>query len=167
MASIESGGSWQQVPKFPLSNILRHDEKESVGPNNVRNYWRSPDSDPVFVLNLGCNKTYSAVQLVNARNRHFKDIGTRKFRLYYQQLITKTNKKTFPRLYSGQCKEGPWTKVLEKELEDPREQQDPLPLQIINLDKEATGQFLKFELLSWWGWNGGLMYFSIYHVDKA
>ena len=82
-------------------------------------------------------------------------------------LLQKLIKKTFPRLYSGQCKEGPWTKVLEKELEDPREQQDPLPLQVINLDKEATGQFLKFELLSWWGWNGGLMYFSIYHADKA
>ena len=93
MASIESGGSWQKVPKFPLSNILQHDEKESVGPNNVRNYWRSPDSDPVFVLNLGCNQTYRAVQLVNGRNRGTG--GTRKFRYIINSSLQKTKKKLF------------------------------------------------------------------------
>ena len=57
---------------------------------------------------------------------------------------------------------GPWNLVLDKELEDPRQQNDPLPLQIINLDYSGVSRFLKFELVSNYGADGGLMYFSTY-----
>ena len=67
-----------------------------------------------------------------------------------------------PRLHSSQEKDGPWTQILDTEIEDPRQQQDPLPLQVISLDKEASGQFLKFETVTIWGSYGALNYFAIY-----
>ena len=51
--------------------------------------------------------------------------------------------------------------MLETTLEDSRRQNDPLPLQLIDLEAEVTGQFLKFELLEWYGRGGGLQYFDI------
>ena len=56
---------------------------------------------------------------------------------------------------------GPWTEILEKELKDSRRSQDPLPLQTIPLQKKISSQFLKFELISWWGIGGGLLYFDV------
>ena len=62
----------------------------------------------------------------------------------------------------SESESGPWTQVLNTQLEDSRQQQDPLPLQLIELDvEEVTAQFVKFELLSWWGFGGGLIYFDI------
>ena len=51
--------------------------------------------------------------------------------------------------------------MLETTLEDSRQQNDPLPLQLIGLQTEVTGQFIKFELLEWYGKGGGLQYFDI------
>ena len=66
------------------------------------------------------------------------------------------------RLYTSCTESGPWTKVLEYELEDSRQQEDPIPLQLIALDAGMQqAQFVKFELVSWWGNSGGLQYFDI------
>ena len=51
--------------------------------------------------------------------------------------------------------------MLETTLEDSRQQRDPLPLKKIDLQSEAEGQFLKFELLEWYGHGGGLQYLGI------
>ena len=51
--------------------------------------------------------------------------------------------------------------MLETSLEDSRQQSDPLPVQQIDLQSEADGQFLKFELLEWYGTGGGLQFFDI------
>ena len=60
---------------------------------------------------------------------------------------------------------GPWIPVLDTELEDSRQQQDPQPLQLISLkDRNIMAQFIQFELLSWWGKGGGLEYFDIHKV---
>ena len=67
------------------------------------------------------------------------------------------------RLSTGETESGPWTQVLDKELEDSQQQQDddPSRLQMIALDKETEAQFVKFDLISWWGRGGGLQYFDI------
>ena len=59
--------------------------------------------------------------------------------------------------------EGPWTLALEKELEDSRQQEDddPYRLQVMLLDTKVTMQFVKFELISWYGNGGGLQYFTV------
>ena len=70
------------------------------------------------------------------------------------------------RLFVGETGLGPWTQVLESpELEDPLQQQDPLPLQLFPLDTITAAQFIKFELLDWYGNSGGLQYFDIQRDD--
>ena len=70
------------------------------------------------------------------------------------------------RLFVGQTASGPWTMVLESPvLEDSRQQQDPLPLQIFPLDTVTAAQFIKFELLAWYGGSGGLQFFDILRED--
>ena len=53
--------------------------------------------------------------------------------------------------------------MLDTELEDSRQQTDPLPVQNIGLNVgRVTAQFVKFELVTWWGpYTGGLQYFDI------
>ena len=55
----------------------------------------------------------------------------------------------------------PWTSVLETSLEDSRQQQDPLPLQVLRLQESVQAQFIKFDLLEWYGGGGGLQYLDI------
>ena len=56
----------------------------------------------------------------------------------------------------------PWTEILDKELEDTRKSKDPLPLEIFPMEKDITSQFIKFQLVSWYGKHtGGLQYFDI------
>ena len=56
--------------------------------------------------------------------------------------------------------------VLESpELEDPRQQQDPLPLQKFPLDTVTAAQFIQFELVAWYGGSGGLQFFDILRED--
>ena len=56
---------------------------------------------------------------------------------------------------------GPWKQVLDQELEDSRQAADPLPLQTFPLTVATTSQFIKFELVSWYGHGGGLLHFDI------
>ena len=55
---------------------------------------------------------------------------------------------------------GPWQQVLDKTLEDSRNQNDPLPLQTFKFTF-TTARYVKFKLLSFWGNSGGLQYFNI------
>eukprot|EP00092_Neocalanus_flemingeri_P012747 GFUD01013736.1.p1 GENE.GFUD01013736.1~~GFUD01013736.1.p1 ORF type:complete len:403 (-),score=79.02 GFUD01013736.1:170-1258(-) len=134
--------------RFTVENLLTIQNKELVVDNKAT-YWLSPNArTATFILNLGCRETFDSIRLVNVHNRDYKDRATKQFRLY-----------------TSQTKSGPWTQVLDTQLEDSRQQQDPLPIQLIALDTKTTAQFVKFELLSWWGRGGGLMYFNI--VDEV
>ena len=56
---------------------------------------------------------------------------------------------------------GPWEQVLEEDLEDSRNQNDPLPLMTFKFNL-FTARYVKFKLLSYWGKKGGgLQYFNI------
>ena len=55
---------------------------------------------------------------------------------------------------------GPWTEVLDEELEDPRSQAAPLPLQTFSFPL-TEARYIRFLLLSWYGYgSGGLQYFA-------
>ena len=54
---------------------------------------------------------------------------------------------------------GPWTEVLDEELEDPRSQAAPLPLQTFSFPL-TEARYIRFLLLSWYGYEGGLQYFA-------
>ena len=71
---------------------------------------------------------------------------------------------TFFRIYVGDNSDdlGSLKVVLEQTLDDSRQQNDPLPLQLFNFSSTATGRFIGFELLEWHGGQGGgLQYFDI------
>ena len=54
----------------------------------------------------------------------------------------------------------PWTKVIQKILEDSRNLSDPLPLQDFTLEPAASARYLMFDLLSFYGHGGGLQFFE-------
>jgi len=126
---------------FGVHNIFTHNKGEPTHAG----FWLGPEQRmATFIINLGCLLRFSGIQLVNTHNYKHKDRSSKRFRLFASQLQT-----------------GPWTKVLEASIVDSRNQADPLPLQKIDLQATTTAQFLKFELLEWYGRGGGLQYFDI------
>eukprot|EP00092_Neocalanus_flemingeri_P099497 GFUD01126916.1.p1 GENE.GFUD01126916.1~~GFUD01126916.1.p1 ORF type:complete len:622 (+),score=120.29 GFUD01126916.1:104-1969(+) len=141
--TVVSGDAYDN--RFAVKNLLIRAQQEIFG----KNYWVGPDGAASFILNLGCRQTFAGIQLVNTHNGQVRDRATKRFRLF-----------------SSQTASGPWTQVLDTQLGDSRQQQDPLPLQMIALDTQTTARFVKLELLSWWGDGGGLQYFGIHRVKE-
>ena len=171
---------------FQVENLLTCDEKEKPvaeanGGTGRTNYCLGKDKTPaIFVLDLGCKINVDQIRLVNTHNRWGKDRqqnnSSRSFSvscfLNYKTLtvafLASYNTSLWSlcqlilcRLYTSPTGSEPWTKILEKELEDSRQTLDPLPLQLIPVQKTIASQFLKFELVSWWGMGGGLQYFDV------
>jgi len=137
--SVVSGDTYPDG-RFPVDKLFTVSKKERTG-----TYWLGGDSQAAtFIINLGCQLRFKGIQLVNTHNESARDRSTKKFRLSVSQ-----------------SQAGPWQFASVINLEDSRQQNDPLPLQLIDLQAEVTGQFLKFELLGWYGHGGGLQYFDI------
>ena len=75
--NIESGEQEHEV--YSVNNILRHDKTESAG-GAATNIWLAPKSNRDFIMKFGCPQNFSAIQLVNARNRNYRHAGVKKFR---------------------------------------------------------------------------------------
>ena len=65
------------------------------------------------------------------------------------------------RLYTSLASTGPWRKVLEYTLENTHEQENPQPIERIELKSSFKAHFIKFELVSWRGLGGGLQYLDM------
>ena len=130
---------------FPASNILSLDDDEWNG--TPANYWLAQDGktgeEQGFIMYLGCNKTVTGVALKNTHNARSRDRSTRKFRIL-----------------GSSTKSGPWQELLVADLEDSRNQ-DPPPLQQLIFANSAVVSFIKFELLEYYGYGGGLQHFVI------
>ena len=81
--------------------------------------------------------------------------------LLFPEYITIYNIFFTSRLYISLSSAGPWEQVLEYTLENNFEQENPQPLQRIEMKSSFKAHFIKFELLSWWGYGGGLQYLNI------
>lgn len=130
--------------RYDVVNVFNIDPEEKW---DSLCYWLAPPdiNTAKFVFDLGCVLRFDKIKIKNTHNSSGRDSGTRRFRLY-----------------TSYSKEGPWTQVLESELEDSRHQADPLPLKIIALDAgEVSAHFVKFQIMSWWGSRGGLHFFDI------
>jgi len=158
--SVVSGDAWKTnkflTAYFDVENIFSHNKNEL----GYEGYWLAPtQSISTFIINLGCSQEISALKLVNTHNQNHRDRSTKTFR------VSLSTEET-----------GPWTKVLEETLDDSREQQDPLPVQIFPLKRSAqdllprqdyhlgessVAQYLKFDLLDWYGLGGGLQYLDV------
>ena len=124
------------------------------------NYWLLPygQTGPAanFVLDLGCPMTIMGIRVKNTRNAQFKTFGTKKFRLFGSTEIDRVDP----------GKDSPWKFILEKSLDDPRNQ-NPIPTLELMLDDLVTVQYVKFEVHEIWRKGGGLQHFSVIQPDGA
>ena len=109
------------------------------------NYWLAEGGkvgeDQGFIIDLGCTKMVSGVNLKNTHNAQHRDRATKKFRLL-----------------GSLNSNGPWQELLNEDLEDSRQQNSP-PVQQFMFCTPVVIQFIKFELLEAWG-SGGLQYLA-------
>ena len=98
-------------------------------------YWLGPSNSPgSFIIDMGCEKQRSILELENSHNG---DRATKKFRLF-----------------SSASYMGPWTELVSEELA----QTDSLQTYSF---QATTDQFYKFEALDSYGNGAGLQYMDV------
>ena len=144
---------------FPASSIFELGIERAIGKvaktgKPLYNIWLAPSKkagpDQGFTLDLGCAKKAEGVLLKNTHNRQYRDRSTKKFRL----------------LGSPTSAEGPWQTLLEANLEDSRQQRPP-PIKQLMFENPQNVRFIKFELLEFLQFGGGLQYFEVLAKDDA
>ena len=132
---------------YEASNVLILGEVDAwQSPSNgLTNFWvaeRGTTDGQGFTLRLDfCKRLIAGCQIKNMGN-WYDGQNTKDFRV-----LGSTNKN------------GPWDPLLVSQLVDPRE--NSASLLSFTFEEPVEIQFLKFELLSYWGdWGGGLQYFA-------
>jgi len=127
---------------------LRYEVKEnlaSAGPTYA-NYWLAENekkgTDAQLHMSFACTQTITGFQLKNTHNFSWNDRGTENFSIW----ILKSEK---------------WTKVQTGTLPDARNV-SPVPLITFKLPSPVTTEKVIFQIDSYYGYGGGLQYFSIY-----
>ena len=126
--------------------------------------WLSQDgTGGHFVLDLGCKQSFTEILLRNCHNYIYQDRSTETLRfdsLFHSGL---TDTIYIVRVsVSDDPASDQWDIVLSETLEDSRTQTDPLPIQQLELDVPVVEkQFVKVEVVTYYGSSGGLEYFDI------
>ena len=116
-------------------------EKDANGRNN---YWLTPDGAAGNLIgDLSCVAAISGVELVNTHEAAKRRYSTKGFTVSFSTSSA-----------------GPWNVAASGELEDSRQQEDPLPLQTFTFNP-ISARFVKFEITSFYGTGGGLQYFNV------
>ena len=143
--SVVSGdvGTWTDhglpAETFAVSKLLTWSKPEEF----AQNYWLAPDRGTgQFVLDLGNTVTVRNIFLVNTHNGVAKDRGTKDFKVFL-----------------GFGATGPWMQVLKQTLPDSRNL-EPVPPRTYEITP-TFARYVKFELLSYWGYGGGLQFFTV------
>lgn len=137
--------SGTQLNEFPAHNVLTLGEER----RGRRNYWlaeKGKTSGQGFVVKLGsCESTVAGIRIQNTKHPNGPMMGTKKFRIY-----------------GSLSEQGPWgERILEEEMEDGRRVSgNPPPIHTFYFRLPVTFQFLRFELVEFFGMGGGLQYFS-------
>ena len=77
--TVISGDVYGNDDRWKVAHVLTRAKKEEWG----KNYWALPDQTTgEFILNLGCEKSYNAVELVNTINGENRDRGTKRFKVF-------------------------------------------------------------------------------------
>ena len=63
-------------------------------------------------------------------------------------------------VYCSLHEDGPWQEVIDQTLVDGTNQENPLPLQTFYFNS-VTARYVKFYVMSWYYWGGGLQYFNV------
>jgi len=137
--------SGTQLNEFPAHNVLTLGEER----RGRRNYWlaeKGKTSGQGFVVKLGsCESTVAGIRIQNTKHPNGPMMGTKKFRIY-----------------GSLSEQGPWgERILEEEMEDGRRVSgNPPPIHTFYFRLPVTFQYLRFELVEFFGMGGGLQYFS-------
>jgi len=142
---VVSGDVYSDV--FVVKNALTWHIPEQLPAKGSRaNYWLAPDdTEGSFILKFDQPRNVEAITLVNTHNGLNKDRGTNEFKVYL-----------------GDSESGPWMEVLHDFLDDPRgteEHRSSVTPSIFSINPKCA-QFVKFQIISWYGKGGGLQYFS-------
>ena len=136
--------STDHTDSHQANNILCFGE-EDAHPNNKPNYWlaeRNKREGQGFTMKVdNCSRLIAGFRIKNKGNGARNNWATKDF------------------LVSGKNQTGSWQNLTEAQLSDTRAK--PAPLLNFTFDKPQLVQFLKFELISFWGdQGGGLQYFA-------
>ena len=111
------------------------------------NFWlaknKQAGGDEGFILDFGSTKRAVGVRLKNTHNRWYRDRGTKRFSLF-----------------GSNNPNGPWKKILDANLEDPRRQYPP-KVKTLHFGNAVNIRFLKFQLLDFYGNGGGLQHLAV------
>ena len=137
--------STQNTKHHSARNVLILGEEDSKC-NGAPNYWlaeKKKTEDQGFTMKVdNCSRLIAGFKIKNKGQRDMTDWGTKDFRV------------------SGSFNESsPWEPLMEARLNDTRGKS--APLLNFTFDKPYLLQFLKFDLISYWGnQGGGLQYFA-------
>ena len=136
--------STDHTDSHQANNILCFGE-EDAHPNNKPNYWlaeRNKREGQGFTMKVdNCSRLIAGFRIKNKGNGARNNWATKDF------------------LVSGKNQTGSWQNLTEAQLSDTRAK--PAPLLNFTFDKPYLVQFLKFDLVSFWGVKGGgLQYFA-------
>ena len=145
---VDSTG--KDVSNFPASSVLVLGEKDTRMPNGKYNYWLAEHQKTTgqgFTLQLDnrwhCARLIGGFQIKNKGKGKDTNVATRKFKVA-----------------GSKQSNGPWETLIQEELIDTR---GGIEASLINFtfEKPVEIQYLKFELISYWGTHGGgLQYFA-------
>ena len=137
--------STQKNKGHPASNVLICGEEDATV-NSKRNYWlaeKNKTEGQGFTMKVdNCSRMIAGFRIKNKGKGGDKDWATKEFRV------------------SGSLEEeGPWQNLTKAVMNDTRGK--PAPLLNFFFDEPQLLQFLKFDLISFWGdQGGGLQYFA-------
>ena len=130
---------------FPADSVLVLGERDETVSIQKYNFWLAQSNKTLgqgFTIKVDeCKRLIAGCQIKN-RGIGISNWGTKEFRL------------------SGSLnRNGPWQILLEEELEDTTNNQYP-NIQNFSFTEPVEVQFLKFDLVSFWGQGGALQYFA-------
>ena len=89
-SKIVSGGP-EYDNRFVTTNVLQRSLREIYYSKSIRiwsNYWLTPDRKPgEFILDLGCERPITRVDIVNTHNSKYRDRSTRNFQVAIRYLL--------------------------------------------------------------------------------
>ena len=136
---------------FVPYNVMTNEEdfRVEVQGKYYSNYWLTGTTygatgdDAQLLMAFQCNRTITGFLLKNTNDRG-NNRGTQNFTISISDTI-----------------DGPWTDILNGTLPDARDV-SPVPVLNFDLENEVETQYLRFQVDSFYGFGGGLQYFSTY-----
>ena len=131
---------------YPASSVLILGEEDGTLDSGKENYWLAENYKTTgqgFALKLDiCKRSIAGIQLKNIGGHRRTYRATKEYNV------------------SGSLrKDGPWKLLVQGQLNDTRDKHAPLVN--FTFEEPAEIQFLRFELVSYWGYSGGgLQYFA-------